>query len=346
MPADRNKHTLARQWDMLKLLPARGPGITARDIVARLESEGYKVSKRTVERDLQALSTIFPILCNDKSTPFGWHFAPGTRLDISALTISEALTLKLVEQYLTPLLPTTMLSSLAVHFDHAERLLDAMAEANPTARWTEKIRSVTPSQPFVSPAVDAAVLSDLQSALLHDRQIEVSYCKPGAGAPTSLTLHPLALLQRGPVTYLVATAFTYTDVRLYALHRIKAIRPLDAPAQRPVDFDLEDYVRQGGANFGSGQQIRLRLRVHPDLANNLTEAPLTADMTLERSEDGIFAEATLPDTWQLHWWLLSQAERLEVLEPIELREGIRARLAAALAHYSRPGSSCISSRLF
>lgn len=335
MPADQNKNTLARQWDMLKLLPARGPGLTAREIAERLAGEGYEVSKRTVERDLLALSGIFPITCNDKSAPFGWHFAPGSRLDLSALTISEALTLKLVEQYLTPLLPSTMLSSLAVHFEHAERLLDAMAEANPAARWTEKIRSVMPSQPFVSPDIDSEVLAALQDALLHDRQIEVTYRKPGVESPITLALHPLALLQRGPVTYLAATAFTYTDVRLYAMHRVQMVTELGLPAQRPVNFDLEDYVRQGGANFGSGQQIRLRLRVHPDLATNLTEAPLAPDMTLVRGEDGIIAEVTLPDTWQLHWWLLSQAERVEVLEPAMLREKIRERLRAALAHYTQ-----------
>jgi hypothetical protein len=36
---------------------------------------GFTVSKRTVERDLNELSLIFPLERNDKSIPFGWHWS-------------------------------------------------------------------------------------------------------------------------------------------------------------------------------------------------------------------------------------------------------------------------------
>lgn len=333
MPADQNKNTLARQWEMLKLLPSRPPGMTARDITQHLSDKGYEVTKRTVERDLQALSGSFPLYCNDRSPPFGWYFTPGTHLDIPGFTISEALTLKLVEQYLTPLLPATMLSTLHGHFEQATRKLDALTD-NPAARWTEKIRSVPPAQPLVSPVIDHSVLETLQHALLTERQVEVGYKKLRADELATYTLHPLGLLQRGPVMYLVATAFDYTDPRLYAVHRIRALTLLDAPLQRPAGFDLDAYIRQGGANFGAGETIALELRVHEDLAANLAEAPLSADMQVTRGEDGIRVKATLPDTWQLRWWLLSQAGRVEVVEPASVRAAIRQQLAEALAHYA------------
>lgn len=332
MPADTNKNTLARQWEMLQILPSRPPGKTAREITQYLGDKGYDVTKRTVERDLQALSGSFPLCCNDRSPPFGWYFTPGTHLDIPGFTISEALTLKLVEQYLTPLLPATMLSTLRGHFEQATRKLDALTD-NPAARWTEKIRSVSPAQPFVSPTLEHTVLETLQEALLADRQIEVGYKRLKADELAPLTLHPLGLLQRGPVMYLVATAFTYTDPRLYAVHRIRRAQVLEAPVQRPAGFDLDRYIQQGGANFGAGETIELQLRVHEDLAANLAEAPLAADMQVLRGENGIRVTATLPDTWQLRWWLLSQAGRVEVLGPAALREDIRGQLQAALDHY-------------
>lgn len=334
MPAEENKNTLARQWEMLKMLPSRRPGITARELSERLTEAGFTVSKRTVERDLQALSAIFPLECNDLSTPFGWYFAKDCHLDLPGLTLSEALTLKLVEQYLTPLLPATMMTTLAPHFQQATRKLDDMAGSNPAARWVDKIRSVPPSQPFLSPSVDEEVLRALQEALLQERQVEVRYRKGGGAGEASYTLHPLALLQRGPVTYLVATAFTYTDVRLYAVHRMLAITPLEAAALRPAGFELDDYIRQGGANFGGAGEIRLRLRVDARLAGTLAEAPLAAGMTVVPEGERFLVEAQLPDTWQLRWWLLSQAGQAEVLEPAGLREDIAGRLAEALAAYS------------
>lgn len=333
MPAEENRNTLARQWEMLKMLPSRRPGITARELAERLHDEGFDVSKRTVERDLQSLSAIFPLSCNDQSAPFGWYFTPGSSLELPGLTISEALTLKLVEQHLSRLLPATMLAGLATHFQVAGRKLDEMADTTPVARWTEKIRSVQPSQPLLTPEVDEAILAPLQEALLREQQVTVSYRKAGAGDNVEYTLNPLAMLQRGPVTYLVATAFTYSDVRLYAVHRIRAIARVDAPALRPADFDLDAYIRQGGANFGAGEEIRLQLRVDAKLAAHLAEAPLAEGMRMTPEGDGFRVEAALPDTWQLRWWLLSQAEQAEVLAPPALRDHIRERLRAALARY-------------
>lgn len=334
MPAEENRNTLARQWEMLKMLPSRGPGITARELAERLHGEGFNVSKRTVERDLQALSAVFPLTCNDKSTPFGWHFIQGSSLELPGLTISEALTLKLVEQHLTHLLPATMLAGLSTHFRVAGRKLDEMADTTPAARWTEKIRSVQPSQPLLTPEVDEAVLAPLQEALLYERQVSVGYRKAGASDTVDYTLNPLALVQRGPVTYLVATAFTYADVRLYAVHRIRAIVPLDTAAVRPPDFDLDTYIRQGGANFGAGEEITLQLRVDARLAAYLAEAPLAEGMRMSPDGDHVRVEATLPDTWQLRWWILSQAEQAEVLAPAFLREYIQERLQSTLRRYA------------
>lgn len=56
MPKSSLQPALARQWEMLKKLPHRGPGLTARQITAWLKEQGYPVSKRTVERDLIGLS--------------------------------------------------------------------------------------------------------------------------------------------------------------------------------------------------------------------------------------------------------------------------------------------------
>jgi hypothetical protein len=71
MPKSSLQLALARQWELLKKLPPRGPGLTASQITAWLKEQGYPVSKRTVERDLIELSASFGIRCNDKSTPYG-----------------------------------------------------------------------------------------------------------------------------------------------------------------------------------------------------------------------------------------------------------------------------------
>jgi predicted DNA-binding transcriptional regulator YafY len=51
---------LVRQWEILKTIPTRRPGITAKELTDYLnEKKEYKVSKRTVERDLVNLAEAF-----------------------------------------------------------------------------------------------------------------------------------------------------------------------------------------------------------------------------------------------------------------------------------------------
>ncbi|MBK5003096.1 WYL domain-containing protein [Pseudomonas sp. S31] len=80
MPSNTTRHTIARQWQLLKLLPARHPGLSSTQLQAALIKAGYKASKRTVERDLNDLSQVFPLHCNNKGMPYGWHWQPGLSL--------------------------------------------------------------------------------------------------------------------------------------------------------------------------------------------------------------------------------------------------------------------------
>ncbi|MGE7990807.1 WYL domain-containing protein [Pseudomonas sp. NPDC089554] len=75
MPFATTRATLSRQWALLRQLPSRSPGTTSAELVWRLRDVGFHVSKRTVERDLNELSLIFPLERNDKSIPFGWHWS-------------------------------------------------------------------------------------------------------------------------------------------------------------------------------------------------------------------------------------------------------------------------------
>ncbi len=82
MPFATTRATLSRQWALLRQLPSRPPGITSGELVWRLRDVGFTVSKRTVERDLNELSLIFPLERNDKSIPFGWHWSATAASDL------------------------------------------------------------------------------------------------------------------------------------------------------------------------------------------------------------------------------------------------------------------------
>jgi hypothetical protein len=131
---------------MLKLLPNRAPGLTAAELHQQLEEAGHRTTKRTVERDLNELSSLFPLHCNDKGTPYGWYWQPGRSIDLPGITVGEALTLRLVEDSIRPLVPGLMLKSLESCCSQARQKLAALGEESASARWVDKVASVQPAR--------------------------------------------------------------------------------------------------------------------------------------------------------------------------------------------------------
>lgn len=333
MPKVAQHHALARQWEVLRQLPSRAPGITARELLGRLEDAGFSTSKRTIERDLAELATLFGIICNDKGSPYGWYWMKGVSTELPGLSLADAVSLQIIESLLRPLLPPTLLEALEGHFQEAQRKLKELAPDNPTARWADKVRYVPPSLPLQPPNILPGVLETVQEALLQERELSINYLRPGKPDATEQTLHPQALIQRGPITYLVAMAFEYDDLRLYAVHRIKAAALGDLAARDAIGFSLNSYLAEGRAHFANGKEIILRAHVDNELATLMSETPISTDQTLLPDGKTTLLSATVADSWQLRWWLLSQGSGITVIDPPNLRSAIKEMITEAGKRY-------------
>ncbi|MDD0972969.1 WYL domain-containing protein [Pseudomonas fontis] len=196
MPSATTRATLSRQWELLRQLPSRSPGVTSAQLVMRLKDAGFPISKRSIERDLNELSLIFPLERNDKSIPYGWH-------------------------------------------------------------WS--------------------------------------------------------------------TAF--------AAHRSPLLEMLGSSSEGLREFELSSCLQHELPPFGHPEKIELIAWVNEHLARLLRETPLSADMRLMALEQGHQLTATVSNSWQLRWWLLSQGDGLIVEQPVALREHIALTLISAAAQY-------------
>lgn len=317
------------------MLPVRSPGATASDLQRRLQEAGHASTKRTIERDLVELSRIFPLQCNSKGTPFGWYWVPGSATELPGLSICDALTMRLVEGSIRPLVPPNLLTALEPRFAQSRKKLEAMGSENASARWAEKVASVPPALALIPPQIDSEVLETIQTALLNDTQLECSYYAAHKDQTHELTLSPLAIVQRAQVTYLIAIAEPFDDIRQFVLHRFLAARALDRPSNRPSDFNLQRYIESGAMQFGKAVPITIEGWVSEGLARLVRETPISSDMTLTATEDGALLRATVLDTWELRWWILSHAGSIRIDAPATLREAIIQRLQQALDMQTR-----------
>lgn len=336
MPSVKSHSTISRQWELLQHLPKKGPGINVSALLARLEASGYAVSRRTVERDLNDLSLVFPLLSTETAAPQAWSWAPGVSVELQGISLTEALSLAMVEDAIRPLLPASMLSALTPRFEHARQKLKGLEEDNAAARWLDKVASVRPELNMLPPNIDASVLETLQRSLIEERQLRCSYYSAHTDKLSSMTLNPLAMVQRGPVTYMIATVEGFSDIRQFAVHRFRQAEPLTTGMERPAGFSLREYLASDALQFGSPEKIQFQAWVGELCARLLRETPLSPDMVLEKVGDRYQVRATLNNTWQLRWWILAQGPALVVEKPVALRTQIAQALSEACAGYAEP----------
>jgi predicted DNA-binding transcriptional regulator YafY len=326
--------TLLRQWAMLRHIPRHPNKTDATRLKRQLEADGYDISLRSIQRDLVKLSRTLPLMA-DEAKPQGWWWQAGAaQLDLPALDPQAALTFTLVQSYMQRLLPATTLDYLQPWFQTAHGVLEA--HGNGLAKWPDKICVLTRGLALSPPSIDPAAQAALYQALLQERQAAVTYQPRGAEATKDYVLHPLALVVREQIIYLVCTMWDYRDIRHLALHRLRSVQVLDEPLVRPVAFDLDAYVAQGEFGYLKGDgPVRLELDFRRKAIAHLRECALSTDQTItDLGDDWFRVAATVMDTAELRWWLLGYGDQIKVIAPASLRQEFAEIAQSLVRHYA------------
>lgn len=319
LPMATFQESLSRQWSMLQWIPRYPRKTTARELVDRLRAEGRVVTKRTVERDLAALSEIFPLTADDRSKPFGWSWQKDApQFSLPGMSPLQAMVLTLAHTHLLPLLPAHLLEPLQPYFRQADSTLRHSLGKRGLANWNKRVAVVQPTQPLLPPKVNGKAVAAIHAAVAQECRLALRYRSRSAGRLVSYHVSPLGLVYRGILGYLVCTIGDYTDPRLLALHRVESARMLDEPARPPGDFDLQAYAHSGVLGFMDNGPIKLVMRMEAPAAEHLYETPLSEDQVIARDdrEGWVRISATVHDTSQLRWWLLGFGDQVNVLAPL------------------------------
>lgn len=325
--------TLLRQWLMLQHIPLWPARRSTSEIAERLAADGHEVSVRTVQRDLSSLSTLFEISSEEQGRTLYWFFPRATRLvELPGMEAAAALTFALSREHLADLLPPETLDLLRPYFRRAEEVLQQSVRKG-LASWRSRVAVVRAGPRLAEPDVRDEVQRGVYEAVLNLHQVRVQYRRRGTQSDEEMLLHPLGLMIKRGVIYLVAMAYDYTDVRQYALHRMHRVEVLEAPARRLEGFTLADYVARQGEYPVSGRPLRLVARFALEAALHLAERPLSDDQALTEGDGYTEVRATVADTAELRWWLLGFGEHVEVLRPAALRRAMRAHARAMAGLY-------------
>jgi predicted DNA-binding transcriptional regulator YafY len=276
-----------------------------------------------------------------------WRATSGAPVNKDALRppVDLAVALLKLRQLANTHVPASVISGLDDYFDGAMRVLQESAAATrlEAARaWLGKTTRLDAGYGLSAPPVRREVLDVLLDALYRDQCVSVTYQngRIGDAAPRQFTVLPLALVEKGPLLYLVADrprSEGGTKRHLLRMDRIHAAGASDTVLQRDAGFSLDAYIRQERTfEFFSEAPVAIVLRVREasGFRHPLRELRLADDQALAEEAGGFVLTATVTPSVALTNLLLERAEAVEVISPPALRADIAARLRRAVAPYA------------
>jgi predicted DNA-binding transcriptional regulator YafY len=327
---------LFRQWHMLRVIPRHPRKIEAREIRKHLEADGFRISDRSIQRDLIELSRLFPLECDNREKPYGWYWGREAQvLDIPGMGAPEAMAFALTEKFLLTLIPGSIASRMRPYLLAANRRLNLSHKPRSGRSWTEKVQSVPATQPLLPPTVSTSVHETVTLAMLEEHQLSIVYRRRLERRTKTYCLHPLGLIQKGPVYYLTGLIDGQGDAMMFAMHRIQKAEILPDQAITPKGFSLDRLIQEGTWGFGNGRWITLEVVFQAGYGEHLYESPLSKNQSITALPKGrLRIKATLPDTQQLCWWLLGFGEGVEVIKPPHYRRWFASTAKGMAALYS------------
>jgi predicted DNA-binding transcriptional regulator YafY len=312
----------------LLVLQAKGR-VTTRQLAAELE-----ISERTARRDLEGLALAGIPVYSQPGRGGGWSLIGGARTDLSGLTAAEARTLFLVAgpSAATPEVKAAL-----------RKLVQALpATFRPSARAAASAVVLDPSGWDHSPLTPPAALEDLQSAVIDGVQVRLGYAGRD-GAPSLRVVHPLGLVVKNQVWYLIAQ--TDAGQRTFRVSRVTSVAHTEEPVVRPEGFDLAEAWREIVSTLDERRSPQ-RVRIRADLATvdvlgyvfgsrMVSVDPLDPEGTEGRVEVEIRGQSTDMIARQLAGF----ADSIEVLWPERVRRQLTDIGRALVEHHGRPSST-------
>src|SRR5256885_8799799 len=259
-----------RLLSILLLLQAHGR-MSAAELARRVE-----VSRRTVFRDLEALSGAGIPVVSDRGPNGGAYLLGGYRTDLTGLTESE----------LEALLafggqgPAADLG-LGPQLDRASRKVAAAARRESAGRL--RARVLIDSERWYQTARVPPHLARVQDALWLDRRIRLRY-RRSLDRVVERIVEPYGLVCQAGTWYLLAGV--EGAPRVYRVSRIEDAELTEETFERPADFDLHAAWTAQVGRFSSGgpEHIQATVRVDPQVADRF--ARVLGDQLVERRGDG------------------------------------------------------------
>jgi len=321
MKLEETKRT-SRILEIVQIIATAPRRYLRRDLAQRFE-----ISERMIQKDLEVIRHGLKLAL--LHSPDGYYFEEMPRLPVLQYTFAEGLALLLAVQ-----------AARQVSGIGSTELAAAVArlEALFPAEFTPLLRqAVNPPVVTAQREHRQQMLMLLNRALVEGRKVRMVYeTRSRGGKVSERVVRPYHIMPYVRSWQLIAHCERREAVLMFKVDRIQEATLLDERYRIPADFDSETYM---GAAWGAmrgeaGEPVDVVLSFGPEAGRWVTEEYWHSSQQAEEQPDGnILFKLHIAVTPEFVNWLLYYGSRVEVLEPVNLRERVLEEHKKALATY-------------
>ncbi len=319
---ERKMDRMARILSIEHLLYQNPDGLKVRDI-ARL----CKVCHRTVYRDVAILERELRVpMWQDKGK---WGIVEGYFLPPIRFTLLEAMTVfiaaRLLLEYSNAYNPSIASSLMKLNSIVPVPLRNQIQK---TIEWMEMQKK---NERFLR------TLEVLARAWVDGCRVRIWYQSLGKELAERVIepyfIQPAALEH---ANYVIAYCHRANRVLIFKIERIERIELLGEKYTVPEDFDANKHLGSAWGITAHGEVQTIKLKFNPVVGRIAKETTWHPSQVTERQPDGsAMVTMNLSLTVELEAFILGWAEKVEVLEPEELRDKIARAARATVNIYKR-----------
>lgn len=174
------------------------------------------------------------------------------------------------------------------------------------------------------------------NSIRNKKALEITYQSFRKDEPSTFTVHPYCLKLFRQRWYMLARSEEFDSPWIYALdERMHDATPLKKPLRVPAGFDAEDFFsRYFGVIITDRKPTEIKLKVDEDQVNYFKSLPLHKSQEHIGTGPGysVFRYFLVP-TFDFRQEILSHGPAVEVLEPEDLRDEVKADILQMYKNY-------------
>ncbi len=177
------------------------------------------------------------------------------------------------------------------------------------------------------------IIESLTDAMFRQQTCLVEYHAFHDNKTKGFNIDPLRFFERDGGLYLFVRATKYGHIRVLAVERINELTVTEVTFTQPDDFD-PDALLENAFNLVYDEPIDVTIRFSVQTARYIKERRWTKEQSITDGPDGSIVLRMNTSGWRdVKKWVLSFGADATVLEPVEMRDEIRAEFSEALQNY-------------